>query len=155
MISTEKVRQLVEEKIAETSIFIVDIQVSSKNHIAVEIDSPAGVSIKECLMVSRQIEGNLDREVEDYSLEVASPGLDKPLRMVQQYLKNIGREVKVVTNEGEELKGPLTAADETGFELTIEEKKKIEGKNKKELVTTVHRFDYDKVKTTHIIISFK
>jgi len=155
MISTEKVRQLVEEKIAETSIFIVDIQVSSKNHIAVEIDSQAGVSIKECLMVSRQIEGNLDREVEDYSLEVASPGLDKPLRMVQQYLKNIGREVKVVTNEGEELKGTLTAADETGFELTIEEKKKIEGKNKKELVTTVHRFDYDKVKTTHIIISFK
>ncbi len=155
MISTEVVRKLIEEKIADTQIFIVDIQVSSKNHIAIEVDSPAGVTIKECLMVSRQVEGNLDREVEDYSLEVASPGLDKPLRMVQQYLKNVGREVKVVTTDGNEVQGPLTAADENGFEVTTEAKVKLEGKNKKELVTTVHRFEYDKVKSTHIIISFK
>lgn len=155
MISTSTVIKLIEEKIAETAIFIVDVSVSSSNHIAVEIDSPEGVNVKDCLMVSRQIEGNLDREVEDYSLEVTSPGLDQSLKIVPQYLKNIGRQVKVKTLEGTEIEGTLTAASDTGFEVTSEEKVRLEGKKKKELVTTVHPLEYDKVKSTYIIISFK
>lgn len=155
MINASKVRELIEGKIADTGIFLVDISVSSSNHISVDIDSPEGVSIKECLLVNRIVEENLDRDVEDYSLEVASPGLDKSLKIVPQYLKNVGRNVKVVTNEGQEIEGALTAANENGFEVSSEEKVRLEGKKKKELIKTVHQLGYDQVKSTHIIISFK
>jgi ribosome maturation factor RimP len=155
MITASHIQKLIEEKIAETPLFIVDVTVSAASHIEIEIDSPTGVSVNDCLLVSRHIEASLDREQGDFSLEVASPGLDKSLRIVAQYLKNVGREVKVVSTDGTELIGLLSQADETGFDVTTEQKIKLEGKNKKELVTEVHRFAYDKVKTTHIIISFK
>ncbi len=155
MITASHIQSLVEEKFADTALFVVDVLISSGNHIEVEIDSPTGVTVNDCLLVSRHIEGSLDREAEDFSLEVASPGLDKPLRIVKQYLKNIGREVKVVTTEGVVHSGVLTQADESGFDVTTQQKIKLEGKGKKELVTTVDRFAYNQVKTTHIIISFK
>ncbi len=155
MINPRLIRDLVEEKIAETPLFLVDIQVSPANHIEIDIDSPQGVTVQDCLLVNRIVEENFDRDVEDYSLEVASPGLDKSLRIVPQFLKNVGREVLVVTNEDQKIEGLLSAANENGFEVTTEEKVRLEGKKKKELVTTVHQLDYDKVKSTHIIISFK
>lgn len=155
MINARQVRDLVEEKLAGTPLFLVDVYVSAENHIEIDIDCAEGISVKDCLFVNHLIEENLDREVEDYSLEVASPGLDKSLRIVPQYYKNIGRQVKVVTTEGMEIQGLLSSAGETSFEVSVEEKVIIEGKKKKELVTTIHQLDYDKVKSTHIIISFK
>ncbi len=155
MISPRALRDLVEEKLTGTPLFLVDIQVSPANHIEIDIDSPTGVTVKDCLLVNGIIEAGFDREVEDYSLEVASPGLDKSLKIVPQFLKNVGRNVKVLTTEGKEIEGLLSAASETSFDVTTEEKVKLEGMKKKELVTTVHQLDYDKVKSTHIIISFK
>ncbi len=155
MIAVSQVKNIIEANLPDPALFVVEINVSAKNHITVDVDSPQGVTINDCLAVSRALEANLDREVEDYSLEVASPGLDKPLRIVAQYLKNIGRDVIVVTNEGNEITGQLTSANENLFEVTTQEKVKLEGKKKKELVTTVHSFTYEQVKSTHIIITFK
>ncbi|HEX4887012.1 MAG TPA: ribosome assembly cofactor RimP [Luteibaculaceae bacterium] len=155
MISTERVKELIDERIAGTELFLVELRISAANHIAVEIDGMQGVSVQDCLSVSRQIEGNLDREIEDYSLEVSSPGLDKPLRMPKQYIKNLGRKVKVMALDGREVEGELVNADDLGFEVSTTEKKKVEGSNKKVLVTESHPFTYDQIKSTHIIISFK
>ncbi|MES2630056.1 MAG: ribosome assembly cofactor RimP [Bacteroidota bacterium] len=155
MISASNIKEYVEGKLTETPLFVVDVQVSSGNHIEIDIDSPSGVNVSDCLTVNRIVEEGFDRDVEDYSLEVASPGLDKSLKIIPQYLKNVGRRVKVVTTDGAEIEGLLSSATENGFEVTTEEKIRPEGKKKKELVTTVHQLEYDKVKTTHIIISFK
>lgn len=147
MISEQKVRTLVEEKIAETGSYLVDVKVSTTNQIKVFIDNPAGLSIKECVNVSRHVEGNLDREIEDYELEVSSPGLSQPFKVSQQYEKNVGRDVTVVTNEGQKLTGKLLKADAEGFEILEKAKKKEEPKQLS--------FKYDDVKETKVVISFK
>lgn len=147
MISEQKVKALVEEKIAETGAYLVEVKVSTTNQIRVYIDKLEGLSIKECVQVSRHIEGNLDREVEDYELEVSSPGLSQPFKVKQQYQKNVGRDVTVVTNEGQKVTGKLLEADDEGFTMLEKAKKKEEPKQL--------RFKYDDVKETKVVISFK
>ena len=97
MISKGIVKELALEKIVELDCFLVDIRVSSTNEIIVLFDKEEGIGIKECLFVSRYIEENLDRDVEDYQLTVCSPGIDREFIVKEQYIKNIGREVKIKT----------------------------------------------------------
>ena len=124
--------------------------------IHVELDKAEGyVSINECMSVSRNIEHNLDRESEDFELHVSSAGLDKPLRVLPQYMKNIGREVKVVTTDGKKQEGLLVAASEKELTLETSRKEKIEGKKKKELIVEQHVFPMNQIKETKIVISFK
>ena len=78
MISKEKVTELALEKIKELDYFLVDVKISATNEITVLFDKNDGVVIDDCLKVSRHIEGNLDRDIEDYQLTVCSPGIDKP-----------------------------------------------------------------------------
>ena len=92
MISKEKIRYLVDEMLSE-DMFIVDINVGLGNAIAVSLDSDSGMSIDKCVGISRHIEHNLDRETEDFSLEVSSPGLTHPFRVLRQYQKNIGQKI--------------------------------------------------------------
>src|SRR5690554_3690461 len=94
MADKEKIVQLVNEKLAE-GMFLVDIQVSASNAIRVFIDSYDGIDIDHCVAISRHIEHNLDREEEDFELQVSSPGLSEPLKVKEQYIKNIGREMEV------------------------------------------------------------
>ena len=158
MIDKKKVRKLAEERIAERDelLYIVDITIGGGNQILVELDRAEGaVSIEDCIAISRNIEHNLDREVEDFSLEVSSAGITKPFRVLQQYKKNVGKEVKVQTLEhGKSVEGKLIKADEDGFVVEVSEKKRIEGKKKKELVVEELSFKYDEVKETKLIISF-
>ena len=124
MISKEKVRELVEERIAGTDIFIVDIDISSGNKIKVSIDADEGLSINKCMSVSRNVEHNLDREVEDFSLEVTSYGLSSPFVLARQYKKYIDRKIAVSLNEGEKYKGKLLSHNENEIELELELTKK-------------------------------
>ncbi len=158
MISKKKITELAEERMNELNcgLFIVDMTISAKNVIHVELDKAEGyVSINECMSVSRNIEHNLDRESEDFELHVSSAGLDKPLRVLPQYMKNIGREVKVVTNDGKKQEGLLVAASEKELTLETSRKEKIEGKKKKELIVEQHVFPMNQIKETKIVISFK
>lgn len=137
------------EHISGTGIFLVDVRLSSTGRITVLIDRPEGVRIEDCAMLSRQISNDLGEAAGDYELNVSSPGLDMPLLIPEQFIKNEGRMVSVVTNEGERLKGVMMNVTRGGFDLVSETK------NKKETAMAVRSFNFEDVKTVKIIISFK
>ncbi len=115
MIQQEEIRRIVGAKLDGSDIYPVDITVSPGNRISVEIDAKEGVSIDFCAELSRYIEAQLDRETEDFELEVGTPGLGQPFKVLQQYQKFAGKEVEVLTVEGKKMSGILLAADEDGF----------------------------------------
>lgn len=151
MISKERVKELALEKIVELDYFLVDVKVSSTNEITVLFDNEEGVGIKECLFVSRHIEGNIDRDIEDYQLTVCSPGIDKAFVVKEQYQKNIGRDVKIKNTEGDVKKGKLFSYSDE--EVVIETSKKK--KKKKELLIERITIPTNKIKETKLIIKFK
>jgi ribosome maturation factor RimP len=166
MISKQKIKDLAEERIAELAngLFIVDISVSATNVIHIELDKHEGnVAIIDCMSVSRNVEHNLDREAQDFELHVSSAGLDKPFRVLAQYIKNIDREVKVVLQNGAKMEGILRAVTEKGITLETSRTEKPKGdglslsksKKKKELIVEQHEFPFEQIKETKIVISFK
>ncbi len=115
----EKVAELLENALEENkSLFLIDLNISEDNQIRVILDGDKGVTVEDCIAVSRAIEHNLDREEYDFSLEVMSAGVSEPLTLPRQYKKNIGRNLKIKTKNGEKLEGELTAATEDSFTLT-------------------------------------
>jgi len=121
MIQESTVRALIDETIEGTDIFLVDLKISGGNKISVLVDAIGGLPITDCMKVSRGIEHNLDRESEDFSLDVSSPGLDKPLKVFRQYEKNIDRSIKVSTTEEGVFNAKILSVDEPKIELEIEE----------------------------------
>ena len=119
MIQKELVCQLVEEFIADTEHFIVDVKVSPDNDIVVELDSEKGIDIEYCAELSRFIESKFDREVEDFELEVGSAGLGSPFKVLKQYQKNIGNEVEILTKAGKKFSAMLKDATEESFTVTV------------------------------------
>ena len=154
MITAEQVKGLIEDKLVEKDCFVVELEIASGNQINLEVDGLNGFSIQDCIEFSRAVENNLDREVEDFELHVSSPGLDKPLRVIQQYQKNVGRDVKVVLKEGNVVKGELKKVDETGIMVEYSYKEKIEGKKKKQTIVKEEEIQFDNIKETTLIISF-
>ncbi len=151
MISKKIVTQLIEERIEGTDIFIVDVDISAGNKISITLDADDGLSIEKCMSVSRNVEHNLDREEEDFSLEVTSFGLSNPLQMPRQFKKYIGKKVVVVTNEMKKLEGTLLAFDDNGLDLELDlTKKQIKAKVEPKI-----NISFDDVKETKAAISFK
>ena len=98
----------------DENLFLIDFQIRDSNQIVVIIDGDNGVTVKDCIAISRAIEHNLDREEHDFSLEVASCGVSEPLSIPRQYKKNVGRKLKVKTSSGNLIEGELCEAnDET------------------------------------------
>ena len=110
--------RLAEEQLAFSDCYLVDVIIKPNNLIVVEIDNDVAVGINDCVTLSRYIEERIDRNVEDYELEVGSSGIGSPLKIVRQYIKNIGNEVEVLLKSGIKLTGILTAADENGVTIT-------------------------------------
>ena len=154
MISVEKIRTLAEEKIAEGANFIVDITVKSGNKITVLLDNDNGVSISDCVAMSRHIEFSLDRESEDFELNVMSPGLTEPLKIIRQYQKNIGKQVDVLTKENKRIIGKLLSVNEESIVLEIKSKERIEEKKGKQTVINNINLTFNQIKQTKIVISF-
>ena len=114
----EKVAKLLESALEENkSLFLIDLTISEDNQIRVIIDGDNGVTVEDCIAVSRAIEHNLDREEYDFSLEVMSAGVSEPLTLPRQFKKNIGRNLKVKTKNDEKMEGELTAANEENCTL--------------------------------------
>ena len=106
-----RVKDLVEEALAlNDSLFLIDLSISTNNKIQVTVDGDNGVPLSECIRISRNVEHNLDREEEDFSLEVTTPDISHPLKEKRQYKKNINRILKVKTSE-EEFEGTLVEVD--------------------------------------------
>ena len=108
MITIAQITDLVQPLTVDSDLFIVSIHVNPGNAIEVLVDRDSGLSIDDCKKVSRAVEGALDREVEDFSLEVSSPGVGKPLVVKRQYFKNVGREVVIKTTEGQKIEGYIS-----------------------------------------------
>ena len=125
MIDKDLLKQTVEKAIEGTGAFLVDIQVKPDNDIVVEVDSENGVNLDLCADITRKIEAEFDRDKEDYSLEVGSAGLTAPFKVVQQYTKNLGKEVEVLTKDGRKLKGVLAGVDGDTSSFTIEVATKV------------------------------
>ncbi len=155
MITESTIRKLIAEKISGTEYYILSLDIKPGNNIVVELESSGPVSISDCVDISRQIEHNLDRESEDFSLQVSSPGLDKPLRDYRQYVKNIGRSLQIRLAEGAEVEGELLSADEKGITLFSTRKERIEGKKKKETIEETLELTYPAIKQAKIKINFK
>lgn len=127
MIDKNEIRRMVDEAIAATDAFMVDITVSAANDIVVELDSPTGVDLDFCAELNRRLQEELDRQDENYSLEVGSASLTAPFKVRGQYEKNIGNEVEVLTRDGKKLKGVLTAVADDDFTVEITRKVKEPG----------------------------
>jgi len=158
MVSKERITALIDERIQELNkdLYIVDMTISPSNVIRVELDRMEGyVAVEDCMSVSRNIEYNLDREQNDFELHVSSAGLDKPLRHDNQYLKNIGKRVKVKLNDSSKIEGELISFGLDEIQLKDRVKKKVEGRKKKEWVEEFYNINRKEIKETKIVISFK
>ena len=114
----EKVAQLLNEALKEhTHLFLIDMEISSDNKIAVIIDGDKGVRVEDCIAISRAIEHNLDREEEDFSLDVFSAGVSRPLSLPRQYKKNLGRNLQVKTTQGQTIEGKIKHTTDTRVTL--------------------------------------
>lgn len=154
MIQAQHLRQLIEAHLEGSGNYLVDVTVSSANKITVLIENDKNVSIDDCVQLSRWLEKQLDRDAEDFSLEVSSPGIDQPFRVMRQYAKNIGREVDVVLKDGKKLSGKLLSADDNTIALEQQSKEKVEGQKGKQLVTRTTEIPFENIKETRIVIKF-
>ena len=155
MIDKKIVSGIVNEWLEDKDYFLVDVSVTPDDKIVVEIDHAEGVWIDDCVELSRFIESKLDREEEDYELEVGSAGIGQPFKVLQQYLIHIGKEVEVLTKEGKKLEGVLKDANEENMTVTIQKKVKLEGAKRPKMVEEDVTYKYDEIKYTKYLISFK
>ena len=125
------VKNLVDEALAlNESLYLIDLSISENNKVQVVVDGDTGVPLSECIRISRNINDNLDREEEDFSLEVTTPDIAHPLKVKRQYIKNLNRILKV-KNAEEEFEGTLVAADEDKIVLNWKAREpKLIGKGK-------------------------
>lgn len=150
MIEKSDIQLLVEDFIRGTNIFLVALKVSAAYRITVLVDTNEGITIDECASIHKHIVNNLDREEEDFELQVSSPGLDMPFLVLEQYYKNEGRRVEVVDDEGLKLSGKLKNVTAGGFELETETKIKGKTKELKDL-----SFNYEQIKSARVILTIK
>ena len=155
MIDKNIVTRIVEEWLGDKDYFLVDTLVSPDDKIVVEIDHAEGVWIDDCVELSRYIESKLNREEEDYELEVGSAGIGQPFKVLKQYQIHIGKDVEVLTKDGKKWIGVLTDVNEQNFTVIIEKKVKPEGAKRPKLVEEAVTFTYDEIKYTKYLISFK
>ena len=155
MIRKDVIAQLVEEKLASSDNYLVDVLIKPGNLIVIEIDNDEGVCVDDCAELSRYLEAHLDRDIEDFELEVGSAGITSPFKVVRQYVKNIGNEVEMLLKSGSKLTGMLKSVDEGGVVVTVEKQVKPEGAKRKVTVQEDLSYTFDEIKYTKYLIRFK
>lgn len=155
MIEKDVISHLVEEKLASSDNYLVDVIIKPGNLIIVEIDNDEGVCIDACVELSRYLESHFDRDVEDFELEVGSAGITSPFKVLRQYVKNIGNEVEMLLKNGTKLSGVLKSADESGVVVTVEKQIKPEGAKRKMTVQEDLSYTFEEIKYTKYLIRFK
>ena len=117
MITKEYILDLANVHLAGSDVYVTNIKVAADNHINLNIDGDNGVTIADCVALSRAIEGALDREKEDFSLDVSSHGATTPLLLPRQYKRHIGRNFEVKLLDGNKAEGELTSLNDEGITL--------------------------------------
>ena len=146
MIDKFKVLDIVKDTLEGTEKYLVNMRITPDNRIFVDIDGDNGINIDDCIELSRTIENKLNREEEDFELNVSSAGAEAPLKMPRQYRRHIGRMLSVEPFEGEAVQGILLEADEEQFVIKTKGQKKVAPQ---ELT-----FRYDNVKTVKVVLPF-
>jgi len=134
----------------DQDIFYVQTKISADNRISVFIDSLKGININDCAVLSRLLEDQLDREKEDFELTVSSAGLDQPFIVIEQYKKNIGKQIKVKDSDGRKLKGELFSVNNEGITLI----QKITSTKNKEFSEKEIKLNYTDIKEAKVVITF-
>jgi ribosome maturation factor RimP len=151
----ETVKVLLDEALSQKpSMFLIDLVVTEDNKISITLDDDNGVILQDCMVVSRAIEHELDKDELEYSIDVASAGVSTPLKFIRQYKKNVSRNIKVTTNELDKIEAKLIAADDEKITLEWQsrEPKKV-GKGK-ETVNNKKEIAYAEIKEAIVLISF-
>jgi ribosome maturation factor RimP len=153
METTAQIKQMVDQKLANGPHFVLDVRVNARMNppkITVIVDGDNGITIDDCANISRALSDAIDKEnvLEDYSLEVTTPGIDQPLRLPRQYTKHVGRNMKIELKDKTVVRGKLIEADATS--VAIEEEQKT-----KKAPKTVQKLTFEQIEKTLVMISFK
>lgn len=143
------IEHLLEGILAGKDIFLVGVKVDNNNKIIVHIDTVKGISVDDCVRVSRELEEKLDRDKEDFALEVSSPGLDSPFRVIEQYEKNVGKKINLEKTDGEKLEGILKKTGKNGIVIEMTRGKKGQPKE-----TELLELSFTEIKSGRASIQF-
>jgi len=155
MIEKEEIKRILEQEVKDVNFFIVEISIHPNDKIRIHVDNQNGITIEECVKISRSVEQVLLSKDLEFELEVSSPGLDMPLKVLPQFEKSIGKNIEVVGKDGMKRIGILKKLFEKGIELEEKENVKIQGKKKKEIQLKNAQIFFDDIKSTKIFISLK
>ena len=155
MIDVELVTEIAERHLEGSDMYVVECKISPMGEIELLIDSDTAVKLEDCAALNRAIEAELDREVEDYSLMVASAGIGSELKLLRQYNKIIGSSVEVLLKDGIKLLAKLNSADEAGIAISYEEKQVVEGKKRKVNVEVTKTYAWEDIKYVKEYLDFK
>ena len=146
MIDKIKIIDIVHEVLDGSDKFLVNVKITPDNRIYVDIDGDHGITIDDCIELSRAIEGRLNREEEDFALDVSSAGADAPLKLTRQYIKNVGRQLEVDLQDGAHHEGTLTEADT--------EKIVLKTKGTKKQASQMLTIAFNDIRMARVIIQF-
>ena len=155
MIDAKRVIEIAEKHLEGSDMFVVECKTSPMGDIELLVDSDTAVKLEDCAALNRAIEAELDREVEDYSLMVASAGIGSELKLLRQYHKILGSSVEVLLKDGVKILAKLCKADNEGIELSYEEKQQVEGKKRKVTVEVTKTYAWDDIKYVKEYLDFK
>ena len=155
MIDAKRVIEIAERQLEGSDMFVVECKTTPMGEIELLIDSDSAVLLEDCAKLNRAIEAELDREVEDYSLMVASAGIGSELKLLRQYKKIIGSSVEVLLKDGIKILAKLNNATEEGIELSYEEKQLVEGKKRKVTVEVTKVYKWEEIKYVKEYLDFK
>lgn len=155
MIDAKRVIEIAERHLQDSDMFVVDCKTTPMGEIELLIDSDSAVLLEDCAALNRAIEAELDREVEDYSLMVASAGIGSELKLLRQYKKIIGSSVEVLLKDGIKIIAKLNEASGEGIVLSYEEKQLLEGKKRKVTVEVTKEYRWEEIKYVKEYLDFK
>ena len=146
---------VVEKCLEGTDMFVVDCTIAPDNTIDLILDSDTSVSIDTCAMLNRAIGEAFDRDVEDYSLTVASAGIGEPLKLVRQYKKLVGESVEVLLKSGVKILATLDEVTDEAITISYDEAVVVEGKKKKQIQRTTHTYTFEDIKWAKEYLDYK
>lgn len=157
MIDKNTLTQAVEEWLQKGDYYLVDVEMEADDRIVIEIDHADGVWIEDCADLSRHLQEKLGDELGDYELEVGSAGIGQPFKVIQQYRNHVGKQVEVMSADGQKQQGLLKEVSDDGqtFTVTVKEKQRPEGKKRPVTVEVDKTFEVSAVKYCKYLLAFK
>jgi ribosome maturation factor RimP len=155
MITKEQIQKIVETIVDPKNQFLVNIVVRPGNKVIVTVDDIRGIHLDECAEISKKIEQTLDRNKEDFELEVTSPGLTQPFLVMQQYRKNLNKDIEVLLKNGIKKMVRLISVHENGIDVEEEKKIKPANNKKKQVIIEKQFIEFEDIKNTRIVLPFK